>query len=131
MRPAGGYAGRVVTGRETDEVARATAARESPGRLAAVPPGTLVVAGFAVDACVHLHLAGAYDGNTAAISQGALFRVEAAAAVAAALLVLITRGRPGLLVAFLVAEAIATLAALALLLTDLRRHRARRDPGGA
>ena len=108
--------------------------------------------------------------GTAAISQGALFRVEAVAAVAAALLVLVTRGWPGLLVAFLVAaggvgavllyqyvdlgalgpfpdmyepgtypektfslvaEAVAALAALALLLTDLRRHRARHDPVGA
>ncbi len=99
-----------------------------------------------------------------------LFRVEAAAAVAAALLVLVARGWPGLLVAFLVAaggvgavllyqyvdvgalgpfpdmyepvtyaektlslvaEAVAALAALALLLTDLRRHRARHDPAGA
>jgi len=31
----------------------------------------------------------------------------------------------------LAAEAVAALAALALLLTHLRRHRARRDPGGA
>ena len=149
---------------------RATAARESQGRLAGVALRSLVVAGLAVDAYVHLHLAGAYDANTAAISQGALFRVEAAAAVAAALLVLLTRGRPGLVVAFLVAaggvgavllyqyvdvgalgpfpdmyepvsypektfslvaEAVAALAALATLLTELRRHRARRDPGGA
>jgi len=83
----------------------ATAARESPRWLGGVVLRSLVVAGLAVDAYVHLHLAGAYDGNTAAISQGVLFRVEAAAAVAAALLVLLTRGRPGLLVAFLVALA--------------------------
>ncbi len=148
----------------------ATAARESPGRLGQVSLRALVVAGLAVDAYVHLHLAGSYDANTAAISQGALFRVEAVAAVAAALLVLVTRGWPGLLVAFLVAaggvgavllyqyvdlgalgpfpdmyepvtypektfslvaEAVAALAALALLLMHLRRHRARHDPAGA
>lgn len=146
----------------------AAEAREFPGRLGRVFLRALVVAGLAVDAYVHLHLAGAYDGNTAAISQGALFRVEAAAAVTAALLVLLTRGQPGLLAAFLVAaggagavllyqyvdvgalgpfpdmyepvsypektfslvaEAVAALAALALLLTDLRL--ARRDPDGA
>ncbi len=148
----------------------ATAARGSPGWLGQVSLRALVVAGLAVDAYVHLHLAGSYDANTAAISQGALFRVEAVAAVVAALLVLVTRGWPGLLVAFLVAaggvgavllyqyvdlgalgpfpdmyepgtypektfslvaEAVAALAALALLLTDLRRHRARHDPVGA
>jgi len=34
----------------------------------------VVVAGLAVDVYVHLHLAASYDANTAAISEGALFR---------------------------------------------------------
>lgn len=63
----------------------------------------LVVVGLAVDVYVHLHLAGGYDLNKAAVSEGALFRVEAALAAVAAVLVLLT-GRPvAAVVAFLVA----------------------------
>jgi len=63
----------------------------------------VVVAGLAVDVYVHLHLAAGYDANTAAISEGALFRVEAGVAGLAAVLVLLTRSQVGLVVAFLVA----------------------------
>ena len=63
----------------------------------------VVVAGLAVDVYVHVHLAAGYDANTAAISEGALFRVEAGVAAFAALLVLLTRTQIGVVVAFLVA----------------------------
>lgn len=63
----------------------------------------LAAAGLAIDTYVHLDLAASYDTNTAAISQGALFRVEASAALAAAVLVLLVRGRLVALFAFLVA----------------------------
>jgi hypothetical protein len=63
----------------------------------------LAAAGLAVDAYVHLDLAGTYDANTAVISEGALFRIEAALAVIAAILVLLVRGRVAAGVAVLVA----------------------------
>jgi hypothetical protein len=63
----------------------------------------VVVAGLAVDVYVHLHLAAGYDANTAVISEGALFRVEAGVAGLAAVLVLLTRAQVGVVVAFLVA----------------------------
>jgi len=72
-------------------------------RVGAVLLRGVVVAGLAVDVYVHLHLAAGYDANTAAISEGALFRVEAGVAALAALLVLLTRTQIGVLVAFLVA----------------------------
>lgn len=58
------------------------------------PAGQMVLrliaaAGLAVDAYVHADLAGRYDGNGADISQGTLFRIEAALAALAALLVLV------------------------------------------
>jgi hypothetical protein len=64
----------------------------------------LTAAGLLVDAYVHARLVGRYDPNqgTAALSQGDLFRVEAAVAVlAAAALVAFDRRTPWLL-AFLV-----------------------------
>jgi hypothetical protein len=69
---------------------------------------TLVIAaGLGVDAYVHWQLAPGFDTLTGAasphISQGQLFRLEAALAVIAMLLVLLTRNRLGALVAFLVA----------------------------
>lgn len=80
------------------------------------PPGTrsrsrsielllrlLAAAGLAIDAYVHFDLAAGYDLNAAAISQGALFRVEAGLAAIAALLVLLVRGRLVALLALLVA----------------------------
>ncbi len=50
----------------------------------------VAVAGLAYDAYVHLHLAGSYDGNGDTITQGGLFRLEAALAIAAALAVLLS-----------------------------------------
>ena len=63
----------------------------------------VVVAGLAVDAYVHLHLASGYDLNAAAVSEGALFRVEAVLAALAAVLVVVTRRPIGAVVALLVA----------------------------
>jgi len=63
----------------------------------------VVVAGLVVDVYVHLHLAAGYAANTATISEGALFRVEAGVAGLAAVLVLLTRTQVGVVVAFLVA----------------------------
>lgn len=65
----------------------------------------LVAAGLAVDAYVHADLAPIYDGVRASISQGDLFRIEAAAASAAALLVLVVGRRTGFGLAFVVAAA--------------------------
>jgi hypothetical protein len=90
--------------------------QRGPGRGAGLPAGPgagrgvgawvlrlLVVAGLAVDVVVHLHLAAGYDLNTAVVSEGALFRVEAALAALAAVLVLVTRWRVGVVLALLVA----------------------------
>jgi hypothetical protein len=63
----------------------------------------LAAAGLAVDAYVHAHLADRYDAVSASIGQGTLFRVEAALAALAALLVLVWRRLPGDLFAALVA----------------------------
>ena len=67
----------------------------------------VVAAGLGVDAYVHWQLAPGFDGiqGTASphISQGGLFRLEAALALIAMLLVLLTRHRFGAVVAFLVA----------------------------
>jgi hypothetical protein len=48
----------------------------------------VAAAGLAYDAYVHLHLAGGYDAVGETITQGALFRVEAVAALLAAVAVL-------------------------------------------
>jgi hypothetical protein len=65
------------------------------------------VAGLGVDALVHWHLAGNFDtliGNgTPHISQGQLFRLEAALAVIAMVMVLSTRRRFAAAFAFLIA----------------------------
>ncbi|MGC4948850.1 hypothetical protein ACLQ2N_21950 [Streptomyces sp. DT224] len=123
----------------------------------------LAAAGLAVDAYLHAHLAARYDTITSGISQGTLFRLEAALAALAALLVLFWRRLPGDLFAAAVAigglalllvyryvnvgelgpipdmyepvwygekqatamaQAVAALAMLYLLLTRLRRRRA-------
>lgn len=62
------------------------------------PPVSLVLAVITAallgyDAYVHLHLAANYDAVGSTITQGALFRVEAALAIAAGLLVLISDSR--------------------------------------
>ena len=63
----------------------------------------VVVAGLAVDAYVHLHLASTFDPIRGTISQGQLFRVEGYAAILAAAFLLIRPGRPSAAVAALVA----------------------------
>jgi len=75
----------------------------SRARVGAVLLRLVMVAGLAVDVYVHLHLAAGYDANTAVISEGALFRVEAGVAGLAAVLVLLTRAQVGVVVALLVA----------------------------
>ena len=76
----------------------------------------MVAVGLGHDACVHLDLAANFDANRALISQGTLFRVEAAAAVLAALLVLVSRHRA---VAF---YAVIIAGSALLLLIALTRH---------
>jgi len=63
----------------------------------------LVAAGLAVDAYVHFDLASQYASGAVRISQGALFRIEAIAAVVAAVLVVAVRRWITDLLAFLVA----------------------------
>jgi hypothetical protein len=67
----------------------------------------VVAAGLVVDAYVHWRLAPDFDGiqgtSSPHISQGGLFRLEAALALVAMVLVLLTRHRFGAVVAFLVA----------------------------
>jgi hypothetical protein len=63
----------------------------------------VAAAGLAYDAYVHFDLAGAFDTNTAVISQGTLFRTEAVIAAIVALLVLLTRSRAVAALAVLVA----------------------------
>ncbi|ACU72851.1 integral membrane protein [Catenulispora acidiphila DSM 44928] len=66
----------------------------------------VAAAGLAVDAGIHLNLAHRYDPVTSSvISQGTLFRIEAAAAIAAAVLVVLWRRRPGDAFAWLTAAA--------------------------
>ena len=60
-------------------------------------------AGLGYDAYAHLDLAANFNANRALISQGMLFRVEAVAAVLAALLVLLIRHRAAALFAVLIA----------------------------
>lgn len=71
------------------------------------------VVGLAVDAAVHLKLAPRYDALGTQLSQGALFRVEAALAVAAALFLLASRTRA----AWRCAGLIALAGTLAILVT--------------
>ncbi|WP_194892414.1 hypothetical protein [Catenulispora pinisilvae] len=62
--------------------------------------------GLAVDAYVHLHLAHRYDPiASSVISQGTLFRIEAAAAILALLLVVLWRHRAADAFAWLTAAA--------------------------
>jgi hypothetical protein len=63
----------------------------------------ITAAGLAVDAYVHADLASAYQSAGTAISQAALFRIEAGAASAAALIVLVIAGRAGFALAAVVA----------------------------
>jgi hypothetical protein len=63
----------------------------------------ITAAGLAVDAYTHADLASTYDAVQGSISQGALFRIEAGAASAAALIVLVVGGRVGFALAAVVA----------------------------
>lgn len=63
----------------------------------------VVVAGLAIDAYVHLHLARTFDPIRGSISQGTLFRVEGYAAILAAVFLVLRPGRPSAAVAALVA----------------------------
>jgi hypothetical protein len=75
----------------------------------------VTVAGLAIDAFVHIRLAPGYDSASAAISEGALFRIEALLAVAAAVLLLVRSNRITAALAALVAGG----GVLALVLTYL------------
>jgi hypothetical protein len=67
-------------------------------------------AALGIDAAVHLGDASGYDAVKATISQGQLFRAEAAVAIAAGLLVLIRPRPSSWVIAFLVAaSALATV----------------------
>ncbi|MFJ9846407.1 hypothetical protein ACIRYZ_39395 [Kitasatospora sp. NPDC101155] len=63
----------------------------------------LAAAGLAVNAAVHARLADRYDAVGDSLTQGTLFRAEAAAASLAVVLVLLWRHRSGDLFAWLVA----------------------------
>jgi hypothetical protein len=63
----------------------------------------MAAAGLGYDGYVHFDLAGNFDANRSMISQGMLFRVEAVAAVLAALLVLLIRHRAAASFAVLIA----------------------------
>jgi hypothetical protein len=63
----------------------------------------VVAAGLAIDAYVHLDLASSYDGvKSSVLTQGDLFRVEAALAIIAALALVVRPRRWTALIAFLV-----------------------------
>lgn len=72
-------------------------------RPAVLTARLLAAAGLAVDAYVHADLAPQYDAVKATFSQGGLFRVEAALAALAALLVLAWRRLPADVFAWAVA----------------------------
>lgn len=63
----------------------------------------LTAAGLAIDAYVHADLASTYDPVRHTVSQGDLFRIEAAVAALAALLILLSAHRAVWAFAFLVA----------------------------
>lgn len=78
----------------------------------------LAVVGLVVDVAVHLRLAPVYDRLGTDITLGALFRVEAALAAVAALLLLLRDTRPAWLFAGLVALG-GTAAVLVTTLVDV------------
>ena len=84
------------------------------GRRSVVPAllRAVAVVGLVVDTVVHLRLAGPFDAIGAQITLGQLFRVEAAAAAAAALYLALRDSRRAWLLAGIVAA--AGLAALLL-----------------
>jgi hypothetical protein len=93
-----------MRGTATAGTARSDTARSGALLLAVVwLLRILTAAGLAVDAYIHADLAPDYDPVRHTISQGDLFRIEAAVASAAALLILLTARRFAWAVAFLVA----------------------------
>jgi hypothetical protein len=72
----------------------------APSRVAA---RVVAAGGLGYDAYAHLDLAANFDANRALISQGMLFRVEAALAILAALLVALIQHRAAALYAVLIA----------------------------
>jgi hypothetical protein len=68
-------------------------------RVSSLVLAVLAAAGLAYDAYVHLDLAHVYDHNGDTITQGGLFRLEAALAIAAAVVVLLWDNRLAWLVA--------------------------------
>ena len=94
----------LTRGRGVPSASSRSAARPGSrwGRL--LPLRVVTAAALAVDAVVHLRLAGRYDANTAGgLSQGDLFRVEAVAALLAAALLVATGRWVAWLLALLVA----------------------------
>jgi hypothetical protein len=63
------------------------------------------VVGLGVDAYVHLHLATQFDTSGSAISESTLFRIQAVAAIAVAVLLLVSRHWAAALVGLLVSGA--------------------------
>ena len=101
------------TGYEAQQPA-ALAPRERPARRGAgnawrLALRLLAAAGLAVDAVVHWHLAAQFDpvvgSGSLHVSEGQLFRLEAATALAAAIVVLLVRHWAAALLALLVAVA--------------------------
>ena len=62
----------------------------------------IAAAGLAVDAYVHADLAGQFDGNGTHLTQGTLFRLQAALAALAALWILLRGRRPSAAFALLI-----------------------------
>lgn len=83
----------------------------SPGVTALAAVQLIAVAGLGIDAYVHLDLASTYAEAQAAINEGVMFRVEAVAAILAALVVIVSARRLAFALAFAVAAS-----ALALML---------------
>ena len=92
-----------------------TAGRSQPGRSAVGPSilRAVAVIGLAIDAYVHLHLAPNFDPIGTSITQGGLFRAEAAAATVAAVYLLVRDSRR----AWLLAGAVAVAGLAAILVT--------------
>lgn len=84
---------------------RPTTRRRLVSRILSYTLRLVVVACLAIDAYVHLDLAHDYDPIKASVSQGTLFRYEAAAAIVAGVLLLITGRTFAWIFAFLVLAA--------------------------
>jgi hypothetical protein len=108
-----------------DQASRASAATV-PMHRGALARSTIIswtlwvatAAALGIDAAVHWQNASAYDAVTATLSQGELFRVEAAVAVAVGLLVLV-RPQPSSWVAAVLVGASALAAVLLYRYVDL------------